>query len=146
MGYRLIWSRRIRLLSCCYVPHTIRYTLEIRKHTAFILINFAVKIEWLCHKLSGNLVERLKKTKSATQEASLNFCYKLTILLQDMDHNERIPFDPLVGPLFEFCCNRIKNSAAHSNFPASLDVAQTIDTILVGCDTCRVFPYNCKRV
>ena len=76
------------------------------------------------------MVERLKKSKSG-EEAILNFCYKLTLLLQDMDHNQRVPFDLLVGPLFEFCCNLIKKAAARSNFPEKLNVEETVENILV---------------
>ena len=50
-----------------------------------------------------------------------------------MDHSQRVAFDPLVSPLFEFCCQRIKGAAVHSNFPQVLDVRSTVETILVNC-------------
>ena len=52
-----------------------------------------------------------------------------------MDHNQRVAFDPLVSPLFEFCCQRIKAAAVHSNFPQVLDVRSTVDIILVTSKT-----------
>ena len=41
-----------------------------------------LQIEWLAQKLATELVDRFKRTKVATQDANLNFCYKLTIVLQ----------------------------------------------------------------
>lgn len=89
------------------------------------------QIEWLCEKLTTMLEDMLSSAKTPVREEDdLGLCYKLCLLLQDMDVENRGPFDPLVGPLFEFCCDKIQAAASSSNFPEKLDISETIDNIM----------------
>jgi len=87
------------------------------------------QVEWLCQKLSDDLVRFIKKSEPVDDEKYLDFCYKLVLLLQDMDQAERKPFDRLVAPLFEFCSNKIKQNAAESTFPNDIDLNSTLEII-----------------
>merc|ERR1719285_1570145 len=62
-----------------------------------------------------------------------------------MDHTERKPYDSLVAPLFEFCCNRIRSSAADSNFPKEMIVNDAVESIInwsKSSDQSRTDPLN----
>ena len=100
--------------------------------TRIILNKSGNKIEWLCEKLTCMLKSDLSANKTPVQdEENLALSYKLCLLLQDMDVETRAPYDPLVGPLFEFCCEKIKTAASCSNFPDKINISESIDTIMV---------------
>ena len=46
------------------------------------------------------------------------------------DQTERKPYDSLVAPLFEFCCNRIRSNAGDSNFPQNIVVNDVVEDIM----------------
>ncbi|CBY14242.1 unnamed protein product [Oikopleura dioica] len=102
------------------------------------------QIEWLCEKLTFMLKSNLSSNKTPVHDTTkLALSYRLCLLLQDMDVENRAPFDALVGPLFHFCCEQIKTAASCSNFPEKINITECINTIMVIYLLLSFFPALC---